>query len=879
MKSISKPLFFVLFLSLAFSAHSLNKIGPTYTQLIAKRFAQQSANAMQEKAYLQTDKPYYSAGEDIWFKGYVVSSVTHVPVNLSQFLYVELIDKANLVISRVKIKKDSLGFAGYIKLKPEIPAGNYTLRAYTFWMQNATTDFFYSKNIYIGNPIDDFVTSQISFDTVNVNTLASIRFIDAAKNPVSGKKVVLNQNWSKEKNKPITLVTNKEGVISWPLAKGTTDSAVKMIDVSISEPNFKYIKRFFPPESNADFDVQFFPESGPMLSNALQIIAYKAIGTNGLSIDVTGKIFSDKDEEITEFNSFHKGMGKFSLKNDSGVNYYALVKSKYGKEKRFDLPKAQTAGMVLQVAYNKGKILYEITNNTQKENDAYYILIHSRGKMLAMLPLVNTSGQISESFLPAGIASISVIDTSYNIFCERMCFIPKQMLPELSIVTDKAKYGKRQPVNLTMNINSAPGKSIVGNFSISVTDNSTVKLDTLADNIYSYLLLSSDIKGYVEDPGGYFVDQSTLSREKLDLLMLTQGWRRFDLSEVLKGKFKQPTYYMEAGQALSGKVINLFNKPSKDCSIIMFSPYKALIKLANTDSLGRFMIDGLEFPDSTAFALKAKKSKSFGDVELIADADEFPSSTVYMPMLQQQNSKALTDYFQQSKEKYYTEGGLRAVNLSEVVVSAAVVKKNETTHYYSGMEDIKYSAEKLETYPGMAILDVLQMMGGIEVNGDQVSIRGAGGNPLFLIDEIEVNGMEEITYLNTNDIESISVFKGANTTIFGARGGNGVVAIGLKKGIVRKLETPISMVNVSPLGYQRATQFYVPKYDVDSVRTNTHYDLRTTIYWNPKLVTDSTGMVQVKFFTADKVADYSVVIEGITSSGEICRYVGYLRRE
>ncbi|MEI7502409.1 MAG: TonB-dependent receptor plug domain-containing protein [Paludibacter sp.] len=746
-------------------------------------------------------------------------------------------------------------------------------------MQNATTDFFYSKNIYIGNPIDDFVTSQISYDTTKTAIYATIHFLDATKKPITGKTVVINQNWSNDKKKKVSITTNKDGSVTWPLAVSTSDSIVRIIDADISETNLKYNKRFFPPASRTDFDLQFFPEGGNLIRNTLQMVAFKAIGKDGLSVNVSGRILSDKNEEITDFNSLHKGMGKFSLKTDSGVNYYALVKTKNGIEKRFNLPIAKSEGITLQVAYNKSKVLYEISNSTQKNNDAYFILIHSRGKMLAMLPLTNSEGQISEALLPAGIISISVIDSAYNTYCERLYFVPKSNSPTISIQSDKEIYGKRQPVNLSLNIASVLGNSNVGSFSLSVTDNSTIKLDSLADNINSYLLLSSDIKGYVEDPGSYFVDQSILSREKLDILMLTQGWRRFNLSDVLKAKFQQPTYYMEAGQALTGKVINLFNKPSKKCGIIMFSPYKSLIKLAQTDSLGRYLIDGLEFPDSTSFILKAKKSKTFGDVEIISDVDEFPKSTVFCPAKQQENPKVLNDFLQQSKEKYYTEGGLRAVNLSEVIVSAAKINKDEETHYYSGMEDTKFDAKKLDAYPGMGILDILQMMPGIQVNGTDVSIRGASGPPLFMIDEIESQSIDDITYLSTNDVESISIFKGVNAAVFGSRGGNGVVVIELKKGVVRKAETPISMMTISPLGYQKPTEFYVPKYDVDSVKMNTHYDLRTTIYWNPKIGTDSTGMAKVKFFTADKKADYSIVIEGITNAGEICRYVGYLRRE
>jgi TonB-dependent SusC/RagA subfamily outer membrane receptor len=567
------------------------------------------------------------------------------------------------------------------------------------------------------------------------------------------------------------------------------------------------------------------------------------------------------------------------MQPEVGESYYAIVKSSKGVERKFNLPATVNNGVALHLVSNRGKIYYEMKNHTALPNEHYNLLVHSRGRALALFALKDSVGQVSEALLPPGIVSFSVIDTLYNTYCERLFFIPRTTPSSVSMVSDKAVYGKRQAVNLDLNLQSATGKVPQGNFSISVTDSKMVKLDSVGGDILSYLLLSSDIKGYIEEPGSYFSDNTVVGREKLDVLMLTQGWKRFSTANVVKANFKEPSYYMEVGQALTGKVLDVFNKPAKKCGIIMLSPMKGLIKLAQTDSLGRYLIDGFEFADSTSFVLKAKRDKGFGDVEIIPDADVFPASSLFIPTTPLKTTLTNLDYFQQSKEKYYSDGGMRVVDLSEVTIKAAKKNKNETTHFYSGMETNKLTAEKLADYPGMTVLELLSMMPGIQVNGDQVSIRNASGNPTFYIDDIESLSMDDITYLNSSDIEEISVFKGPDATIFGSKGANGVVAIALKKGYVRKAETAISMTTITPLGLQKPAAFYVPKYNVDSVRLNRKSDLRTTIYWNPELVTDSTGTVHVKFYSADKANNYSVVLEGVSSTGEIFRYEGVLRRE
>jgi len=282
-------------------------------------------------------------------------------------------------------------------------------------------------------------------------------------------------------------------------------------------------------------------------------------------------------------------------------------------------------------------------------------------------------------------------------------------------------------------------------------------------------------------------------------------------------------------------------------------------------------------------ALKAKKTKLLGTLELVVDKDIFPKASTYIPSSFDNRNTTPTEFLRQSKDKYYSEGGMRVVGLEQVTVSAAKVTKNETKQFYTGHEDSKMTSEDLDKYPGMTVFDLLAMMPGVTVEdtgaSKMVFFRGNQHPAVFYIDNLSPSSVEELTFLYSNDIEKISIFKGVSAAIFGANGAYGVVAIELKKGIFRKTEDPLSLTRVTPLGFQKPTEFYVPKYDVESIRKSPKVDLRTTIYWNPKLVTDNAGNVKVKFYTADNPSKYSVVVEGVTKDGEICRYVGVLRRE
>ena len=876
MKSLINFTLVALFFAISVFSFSQSAHPSDFSQLIYARFERQVNDFPQEKVYVQTDKPYYSAGEDIWFKAYLVNETTLEPNSLSQFVYVELIDKMDSVLYRVKIKKDSLGFAGHIKLKPEIPTGTYSLRAYTYWMQNVGTDFFFSKNILIGNQINDRISSKITYGTAVDGLIpATLTFVDAAQNPIAGKRVDIKQNWDSAKKKRFSMITAKDGTIKWQLTIDPKDDSKKNIQVSMDGD--KYKTTIFLPEFSSDFDVQFFPESGNLLDNILQCVAFKAIGKDGLSVDITGKVFTDKNEELCEFSTLVNGMGKFSIRTQPNEGYYVLVKRANGIEKRVELPRTQTTGVAIQLLYNRGKLLYKVSNDTKIPNESLYLLLHSRGKVFVMQPLRDLESQIPESLLPAGIVSLSVIDSLGNTYCERLSFVRNFNFPTVSMQSDKPVYSKRELVNLDLKVLSPQGNPVKGNFAISVTDQHTVKQDSLADNIISNLLLTSDIKGYVEEPETYLLDNNTATREKTDVLMLTQGWRRFNTADIVKASYQPSKFYLEAGQVLSGKVMNLFNRPSKKCGIIMIPSNSPNIKLVQTDSLGRYSIDGIQFPDSSSFILKAKKKKTLGDVEIIPDSDVFPKPSIYIPTPLKVNVASVeqNEYFKQSKEKYFIEGGMRVIHLDEVIVTAAKKENNFTSSYfYPGSEDALITSEKIKQFPGQNILQILPIVivGNFYIDGhNKIHLTIDGGLELSVyIDGMSGagTGADALRYLNSDDVESISLFKLDR-----------MIVIRLKKVENRKAEKPISLTKVTPLGYQKPAEFYVPRYDVDSVRISDKADLRTTIYWNPELETDSVGTVHVKFYTADPANNYSVVLEGLSKSGEICRFAGNLRRE
>ena len=865
---MKKLIFTLIFLISAFSAFSNDSI----TKALALRFAEIWHFAPQEKVYLHTDKPYYSAGETLWFSAYLINATTHLSNTKSRYIYVELLDIGDSVVTRAKIKIDSIGFKGHINLSPEMPAGIYNLRAYTYWMQNAHRDFFYAKQIYIGNDIDDRVKCQSEFGTLNKKELpVTLTFTNVFNSPIVRQKVLITQNWGKGETR--TFLSDENGKVRLTLKMNEIINDKKLLQVQIKQEGFNFDQKILLPEPEPDFDIQFMPESGVFLDNHIQNLAFKAIGTNGFGVDVKGKIFNQNDEEITEFTSVNKGMGRIVFKTNPDETYYAMVETATGIQKRFDLPKPQKMGIALHLSYNRGRIFFQLINETDILPDSLFLLIHSRGMLLSAIPF-QSEGSLSESLLPAGINAFSVVDISGNVYCERLYFSRNFQFPNITMTANKKSYNKREAVSLDFQILDANNKPVEGRFSISVTDSKNVIADTLHTNIVNYFLLTSDLQGYVEEPNLYFADNSNSTREKTDILLLTQGWRRFNTEDILKKKYPKNEFYLEAGQAITGKVFNILNKPAKNRQVIMFS--NKGVAVTETDENGRFLIDGIEFPDSTQMVLKAKSSTKILDVELVCDKDHFPVPEVNLPFRDPIKIEPPKDYFQIIKNKYYTEGGLLLINLEEITVRGQK-RRDSQEEYYTSTADITISSERIEEMAGMTVFDLLSTIAGVQVNGQEITIRNE--KPLFVIDGIEIDSdrIDDVYYLNTTDIQSIHIYKGVSTLAITARAGSAIV-ITLKRGQMYSKPQAISLMHIMPLGFQKPEQFYVPRYDVDSIYRQPMSDLRTTIYWNPGLVTDATGKINVKFYTADKANDYDVIIEGIGKAGEICRFKGGMKR-
>ena len=826
-----------------------------------------------EKLYLHLDKPFYGAGEKIWFKGYLVNATTHQDNSQSNFIITELINRSDSIVERKKIRRDSLGFHNAFTLPATLPAGDYYLRGYSNWMLNEDPDFFFSRNIKIGNSIDNTIVSSIEYQQEDdTHYTAKIKFtsnVQAVFENTTIKYLYLENGKIKNKGKK---KTDENGWISISLPD-LKSPAARRIEVEFDDPQYTYKRTFHLPVFTNDFDVKFFPEGGALLSIPHQNVAFKAQGADGFSKEVEGFLFNSKGDTLTNFRSEHNGMGIFTMNPVDNETYYVTVRTNDSITKRFDLPAIEPKGISIAMSHYKQEIRYEIQKTEATEwPQKLFLLAHTRGKLAILQPInpKRTFGKMNDSLFTEGITHFMLIDEQGNALSERLIFVPDHKPNQWQITTDQPTYGKREKVSLQIAAKDSEGNPVEGTFSVSITDRKSIQPDSLADNILSNLLLTSDLKGYVEDPAYYFLNQDARTLRSIDYLMMTHGWRRHKMENVLRTPSLNFTNYIEKGQTISGRIMGFFGANVKKGPICVLAPKYNIIATTETDEKGQFIVN-TSFRDSTTFLVQARTKKGFAGVDILMDPPQYPVATHKAPYFNGATT-FMEDYLMNTRDQYYMEGGMRVYNLKEVTVTAKRERPSSKSIYTGGINTYTVEEDRLQGY-GQTAFDAASRLPSVTItNGSEIHIRNNSEPAIIVIDDIVYEDASDILKdIQVSDMSSISLLRGADAVILGPRASGGAVVITLKDPRNLPARPAQGIITYTPLGYSESVEFYHPTYDTPEKKNAQRSDFRSTVYWNPELRLDAEGKATIEYYTPDSTAPEDIIIEGVDKNGKVCR--------
>ena len=881
----------------------------------------------QEKIHITTDRNHYMGGDTIWLRGHVVSATTHEPVAVSKYMYVELRSPYNTVEQRIKVIERGGVYAGYIPLDLRIPEGDYTIVAYTNFMNSAGEAYFFKKPVGIRTAY-----------SLRLNLSAKFEWEEGDKRLVC-RISYKDRSTGEDREREFTYRTIKDAdwKPSWRRKGVETitldrDEYLAGYLLVMCDEYAKYIRL---PRSVAEYDVTFHPEGGYVVPGEACRVAFKAIDSYGMGIPIAGIVTDSLGNEVTRFRSIHTGMGYFTFVPQEGMRYHAeCVAPRSGVTATFALPEANPEAAVIS-ADIVGDTLIDISVKGNCPDDAI-MAIQERGLLIYATTLDNNMKlRVRCNGLQEGILQVLLLDGGLHPLSERLLFARTEHADSTRITPSRPYYENRDKVTLTIDLDGYADPS--GSVAVAVTDDMFGD-ESGSTNILANLLLQSELRGYVENPAYYFERDDTTRRRALDALMMTQGWRRYDIPASLRGEFQYPTAAIEKSQEISGTVKSLWRgRPLDDATVKILAKRIGFARAVPTDSLGRFRFNGFDNIEGVGYQLEAINSKGDTESNVEIDPELFPDVA---PI------DAKADYERPTEVKVTTQhdnaermrlsaSGTYNIILNELIVEAHKpdIEGKDISEFLAHRS---YDSEYMEKRGYTSIEEAVRAIGGVRITPDgnmvyrnypvgviidevPFSIGGTGDSGFpdaALIEDVTASQRRSRVYsgiakmsqmavqraLLSTPVGSVSSFGGilheldilypfmmikridflqpGAAIIYGNEYPGGALVITTKDGTEITPDKPYGIKNLTPLGYQVPAEFYSPKYERATGNASDGNDMRSTVYWNPDVQIDETGTATVVFYANDiHRTRYSVVVEGVTKIGDVIRATTKIRKE
>lgn len=918
------------FIALVFVARvNAQKTQPANAPAITAAIDSFATKHTAEKIFLHTDRVFYTNLDTIWFKAYVLNEQLEGST-LSGLMYIELINDTGRVVLQQSIPVvEGMGWGQLALDSSKIFEGDYTLRAYTNWMQNAGTESFFNKRIYIAESSYSkrFIQTETRFikDSVEI----AMKLFDDSGKPLRLKDFTVSIRDNARVLNTTKAQTDLEGAIRLK-TKIPSVKTNRQLSIKLKSNNKEGKKINFPlPARAANADLQFMPEGGALVYGIYSKVAFKAIGEDGAGIDINGTVYDDLNNAVTSFRSVHKGMGYFMLKPITGKHYAARVILSDGNTKTYPLPEIKKEGVVLTITNIPARdsliITAQSSRNATKSN-TYALIAQSRERVCyaSVLNFRNDSilsGKIAKSRFPSGISRFTLFTDEQLPVAERLIFINRDDQLHINIEPDKPQYNIGDSIVLGITVTDKQGP-VQGSFSLAVTDDGQVKTSE-TKNITSYMLLQSELKGNIEAPDWYFSEDVQQKAAVLDNLLLTQGWVGYSWDNVFRNE--EPKFRPEKALEVTGTAKRL-NKPQAGLPVSLLSTKGGLLfSEAITDNAGRFTIKDLAPSDTPAYIIKVK-DKKFKTFEATIEVDEFKPSTVSnvynllsVPWFVNADSTLLNFNKQALVQKKLTAAEIAGAGkiLQAVVIKARkmikgsknlngpgeadqvldeedIRKAGKNSLIYLLNKQIKGFGMRTKLYPPCNFCkpDVLRSYYGIFEKQAKFVIDGVQLD-LFISPEDVVSEMSYLNFLNrtimqftAEDIKGIEIlynlkYTGKYQTAYDSQlflkpicydcvppayaepvyveittwSGNGLFQR-------RNHGTYL----YRPMAISWPKQFYKPKYPVAN---NEIYNLRSTVLWEPNIITNAEGHAKVTFYLKHKPTSYTTIIQGADLMGAV----------
>ena len=667
-----------------------------------------------------------------------------------------------------------------------------------------------------------------------------------------------------------------------------------------------------PSETEEKLNVRFFPEGGQLVEGVTSQVAFKAESKNEGNIELSGTIYTKEGAEITSFETLHDGMGRFEYTPSAQP---AIAKVDFqGKKYEFTLPQALPNGYVLSTVSNAGALLVRVFCNAATPQDTLAVFISHQGRPYVH-QLISCRSDAPQEFilptrkLPAGVLQVSLINRAGNTLCERFVFANPRAPLQISTKKLKEVYAPYAPIRCELQIKNAKGEPVSGELSVSIRDG--VRSDYLEydNNIFTDLLLTSDLKGYIHQPGYYFASPSPRKQTELDVLLMVHGWRKYDMSQAISTAPFTPLQLPETQLALNGQVKSTILKNKlKDIalSVIVKKDDQFITGGTVTDENGRFSIPVEDFEGTTEAVIQTRKvgKERNKDASILIDRNFSPAPRAYGYKELHPEWKDLA-YWQQKAESFdslYMDS-IRKVEglyvLDEVEIKskrrqgsnmATKINEKSIDAYY----DVRRSVDLLRDN-GKIVTTIPELMEKLspqfdwDRSNDKLTYRQ---KPICYIMDNHILSETETQMMLTevDGLASIIISKGTggiddeiiqNTKMSEVTDSTGVDISKLDKysvfyliplprrDVLNKSQTAVLGTRQTVIqGYTHALEYYSPAYPTKELYMD-KVDKRRTLYWNPSVRTDENGKAVIECYNNQYSTPVIIQAETMSKDGQI----------
>lgn len=625
-------------------------------------------------------------------------------------------------------------------------------------------------------------------------------------------------------------------------------------------------------QNKTDFDIQFFPEGGNLVSGISSKIAFKAVNNDGKGVSFAGAIIDQKNDTVVRFQPLKFGMGHFLFTPAANSTYKAVIKTGNGNPVIKDLPAINNQGYVMALTESgSGQLQVTVSSNTASSDGGVYLFAHTRQlvKVAKRANLINGVAQFSidKSILDEGISHITIFNGDKLPVCERLYFKHPSKKLVIEATADHPNYGSRKKVNISVLAKDQSGKQLNADLSMSVYRLDAYQTVEQGD-ISSYFWLSSDLRGNIESPEYYLKNNTVEADEAVDNLMLTQGWRRFQWNEVLKNKPASFSFLPEYnGHIVSGKIVNQeTNKPAFDVIAYFGVPGKRVqLFTAKSDSGGHLLFNTKEL---------------YGPGEIVVQTDSQRDTSyridILNPFSEQYAKNPLPPFELTADMQKPLEAQNMAMQVQNIYAGIKTRQFFEPVLDSTGFYGKPNKVYRLDDYTRFTTMEEVLREYIREVNVfhpqkkyeiSVISDKGfLEGNPLVILDGIPIFDMNKVMAIDPLKVKRVDVIK--DRYFWGPADAEGILSYATYKGDLAGVELDPHAVVVDYEGLQLQRVFYSPVYETDSQITSRMPDFRNLLFWVPTINTGTQGKNQVTFYTSDEEGKYIGVIQGMSANGE-----------